>query len=163
MQTAKTLMTLLALGLCVVSVSQARPDTEAQAKEREATRKKIAELQATPVPDPDAVPGAVFAEPPASAAGAGQPTPEQTEHLRDATRQKIAELNAQGKTAPPVAAGNTAVKPAPATVFAPISGPPTNLSATKEGRLTELLRKYKADEITPQEYQTERAKILADP
>jgi len=56
------------------------------------------------------------------------------------------------------------VKPAPATaVFAPILAPPSNLPAAKEARLAELLKKYKADEVTPQEYQTERAKILAEP
>lgn len=34
---------------------------------------------------------------------------------------------------------------------------------TKEGRLAELLRKYKADEITPRDYHIERAKIVAEP
>ncbi len=35
--------------------------------------------------------------------------------------------------------------------------------ATKEGRLAELLRKYRADEITPHDYHLERAKIIAEP
>ena len=30
-------------------------------------------------------------------------------------------------------------------------------------RLAELLRRYQADEITPLEYHTERAKIIAEP
>jgi hypothetical protein len=34
---------------------------------------------------------------------------------------------------------------------------------SKEARLDELLRKYKADEITPHEYHFERAKIIAEP
>lgn len=34
---------------------------------------------------------------------------------------------------------------------------------SKEARLDELLRKYRADEITPREYHMERAKIIAEP
>lgn len=34
---------------------------------------------------------------------------------------------------------------------------------SKEARLDELLRKYKADEITPHDYHMERAKIIAEP
>jgi hypothetical protein len=34
---------------------------------------------------------------------------------------------------------------------------------TKAERLAELLQAYKADKITPFEYHSERAKILADP
>jgi hypothetical protein len=34
---------------------------------------------------------------------------------------------------------------------------------SKEARLDELLRKYKADEITPHQYHEERAKIIAEP
>ena len=65
------------------------------------------------------------------------------------------------------------VKPAPAKVskkpakgpqaFPPISGPPPAVSADKQQRLAELLRKYKADEITPEEYHQQRAKILSEP
>jgi hypothetical protein len=41
--------------------------------------------------------------------------------------------------------------------------PPLPISAEKEQRLQELLKKYKADQLTPEQYQTERAKILAEP
>ena len=34
---------------------------------------------------------------------------------------------------------------------------------TKEQKLAELLRRYKADEITPHEYHLGRAQILAEP
>jgi len=253
MQAAKTLLTLLALGLCVTPLSQARPDTEAQAKAREALRKKIAELEGQPVsaaPAPAVTPSATAAPvataaptataaPPAASApatteaagfstpsAAVQATPEQIERLREATRQKIAELNTKGKTvteaAPPpatVAAPATTVaatpaksaedrraeekaaaaeqkrlaeeakarekaaaeeasaratqekakakaeaKPAPkASAFEPLPAPPTNIAASKEARLAELLKKYKADEITPEQYHTERSKILAEP
>jgi hypothetical protein len=47
--------------------------------------------------------------------------------------------------------------------FEPIKGPPTGLSPEKEKRLHELTQRYFADEITPQEYHAERAKIMSGP
>jgi hypothetical protein len=37
------------------------------------------------------------------------------------------------------------------------------ISAAKEAQLRALLAKYKADQITPEEYQKQRAEILAQP
>ena len=54
-----------------------------------------------------------------------------------------------------------AVRKAPVTK--PLESPPLPISADKEQRLQELLKKYKADQLTPEQYQTERAKILAEP
>ena len=51
---------------------------------------------------------------------------------------------------------------APST-FAPLSGPPTPLSASKAQRLQELLQQYKADKISAGNYHEQRAKILAEP
>lgn len=64
MQISKTLLTLCALALCAVLVSHATPDSEAQAKAREALRQKMAELEGPPI-----------AEAPAATAPATQPTP----------------------------------------------------------------------------------------
>jgi hypothetical protein len=64
----------------------------------------------------------------------------------------------QAKTAPAPAAG---LKGSPA--FPPVEGPPLPISAAKDQRLQELLRRYKADEITPEQYHQQRAKILAEP
>ena len=47
--------------------------------------------------------------------------------------------------------------------FEPIQGPPTGFSTGKEQRLKELLDRYMADEVTPDQYHAERAKILAEP
>jgi hypothetical protein len=44
-----------------------------------------------------------------------------------------------------------------------IGGPPTGLSSAKEQKLAELLEQYKADQLTPDQYHAERAKILAGP
>ena len=50
-----------------------------------------------------------------------------------------------------------------APALTPIQVPPPAISADKEARLAELLRKYKADQITPEEYHQQRAKVLSEP
>jgi hypothetical protein len=41
--------------------------------------------------------------------------------------------------------------------------PPTSLSSSKEAQLADLTRRYKADQVTPEEYHKERAKLIAEP
>lgn len=41
-----------------------------------------------------------------------------------------------------------------------LSGPDLPLSAEQQSQLAELLKRYRADEITPEEYHRERARIL---
>jgi hypothetical protein len=43
----------------------------------------------------------------------------------------------------------------------PIAAPDLPISASKEAQLRDLLSKYKADLITPEEYHRQRAAILA--
>jgi len=50
-----------------------------------------------------------------------------------------------------------------AASFQPIEGPALPYSASKKEQLDELLRKYRADELTPEQYHQQRAKILAQP
>lgn len=50
----------------------------------------------------------------------------------------------------------------PVTVHAGMTPPASPFSTPKQGRLDELLRRYRADEITPQEYHTQRAAIIAE-
>jgi len=45
----------------------------------------------------------------------------------------------------------------------PIVAPPLPISTSKESQLQALLEKYKADQITPAEYQKQRTAILAQP
>jgi len=45
----------------------------------------------------------------------------------------------------------------------PIPAPALPISAAKQEQLQALLARYKADQITPEEYQTQRAAILAQP
>jgi hypothetical protein len=44
--------------------------------------------------------------------------------------------------------------------FAPIEPPPVPVSPEQEAQLQDLLQKYKADQITPDEYQAQRAAII---
>ena len=43
----------------------------------------------------------------------------------------------------------------------PLQPPPAPVSAQQQEALQSLLQRYEADQITPDEYQAERAKILA--
>lgn len=100
-----------------------RPDTEAEARAREALRQKMQELTGAPaVGNPPAYP--VQPPPSGKTPNVVTPTP---------------------PTTPP--GGNVLVKN----------------TGSKERRLDDLLRLYKADQITPQEYHVQRAKILAEP
>ncbi len=45
--------------------------------------------------------------------------------------------------------------------FPPLEGPPLPISGEKQQQLAILLQKYKADQISPEEYHAERAKILS--
>jgi hypothetical protein len=47
--------------------------------------------------------------------------------------------------------------------FAPIVAPPLPISAAKQQQLDVLLAQYRANQISPEEYQKQRAAILAAP
>jgi len=72
---------------------------------------------------------------------------------------------------PPAKPAAPAVKPAPANVsyagkslgFKPVEAPPPPVSAQKEAELQALLARYMANQVSPDEYQKERAAILAEP
>ncbi len=113
---------------------------------RESTRQKIAELNAQGKGGATVTAAAQSLEP----AAGGVP---QTKLAAEEAKA----LAAQEKSAAKAKHALTA------TAFAPIPPPPTNYSATKETRLADLLKKYKTDEISPDAYHTERAKILAEP
>jgi hypothetical protein len=104
---------------------------------------------------------------------------------RAALLQKMSEIESQSPATPMPAPEKVVVKktekpvekietpapvvmqPKPAMVaepmVKPIETPALPISATKEERLQALLQKYKTDQITPEEYHTERAKIMGEP
>ena len=128
-------------------------DTPAQAAARVALEQKLQELNSNPPTAPAPAPAVVnlpAMDTPAQAAA------------RAALEQKLQDLNNNPPTAPATASAvvktaphNTDVKPLPAAAVA--------VPLSKEERLRWLLVRYKADEITPQEYYTQRAAILAEP
>ena len=93
----------------------------------------------------------------------------QAEQLREALRAKMAAEAANPSTPavvvtpPPAASKPTASRKTPAVVIPLPEPPPSALPATKEARLAQLLQQYKADQITPEQYHIERAKIIAEP
>jgi hypothetical protein len=122
-------------------VAPVRTEPDAIAKARMAVRQKLEELEAqeaaqelTPVVEP------VVAEP---------------------VQTKIKPVRKTAAPAGRAEAERQALKTSDA--FRPLEAPPSSLSASKETRLAELLQRYKADQITPQEYHTQRAAILAEP
>ena len=131
-----------------------------------------------PMEDPVASPAqAEFSEPVSASEAAADA------RMREALQQKMSELNAKPavavtpapapKPAPVIksqAPTYSAVPVAPAVgtvvVAAPkptqIEAPVSTLPVTKQDRLAELLRRYKADELTAQDYHAQRAAILAE-
>jgi len=93
-----------------------------------------------------------------------QPTVEsQANRPADAVAQEQAQTTVVTKQAKPeknVKKAEARKKPA---AFKPIERPSPPMAEDKAQRLTALLLKYRADEITPDQYQAERARILAEP
>ncbi len=121
-------------------------DSEAAARQREALRKALA------APAPESVP-----------APKAPPTPGAAEHAEPAAKPSKAGkkgeprfLDVPGLTTP----SHSPVLSPSGTFSDPV---PSGIPATKEGRLYELLRQYKADAITAEDYHAKRAAILAAP
>jgi hypothetical protein len=138
-----------------------------------------------PAPAPVPAPGADMVQPTPAPAMAASPASdsEAQAKARAALLQKMSEIDTQPAATPPLAPEKVvvqqmetpaAVAPVAAPVetksdvvvepvVKPMETPALPISATKEERLQALLEKYKADQITPEEYHTERAKIIGEP
>lgn len=209
MQTTKFLVVLgAAVALVAPRSAFAAPDSEAQAKLREAMRLKMEELNAQAAPAPAAPapqpkpavvevikpterpPTIVVPVPvePAPATPVSAPVlapkvnnsearfselPDEAEAAKNAQlleglRAKVAAEKASAPVvtapaAPAKSAGSSVVTPAVAVpITANMEAPASPLSGSKQDRLAELLRRYKADEITPQDYHKQRAQIIAE-
>jgi len=171
--------------------SFAASDSEVQAKMREALRQQMEALdtQAAPAPAPAAksapapavaaAPTVVVPVPVEAAATAAKSDSVFSEvpvddsnaaaaKQREALRQALA---AEPAVAAPAKPGVPvfAPVPAPTTTSVVASQPLTEpaiapaFSGSKQNRLAALLQQYKADQITPQQYHTQRAAIIAEP
>jgi len=123
-----------------------RPDSELIRKSREAMRQKMNDIIARePAPPPG------FSTP--------QAVPGSSEHeavsaAQQAARRSPASAKPAKRQAPTFQ---------PAQPFQTLQGPPLPISADKQSKLADLLRKYQADLVTPSQYHEARAKILAEP
>jgi hypothetical protein len=89
------------------------------------------------------------------------------ETLRTALREKMSEPEPMPAPAP-VAAKQATTKPmgtpnTMASEFVPLPKPESPISSSKESRLSELLKLYRDNAITPAQYHEQRAAILAGP
>ncbi|HEY2084033.1 MAG TPA: hypothetical protein VGI88_14720 [Verrucomicrobiae bacterium] len=159
---------------------------------QEAPAAPVKPAPAAPVATKPAAPAAPVAKSPAPSEAAPAPmyspapvTPANSadsEKLREALDQKMKanEAAAAANPAPAPAMANTenppgthaAPKPTakptqkspqPAMTLPQLSGPPSSLPAAKQQKLDELLQQYRADQLTPQQYHEQRAKILSEP
>jgi hypothetical protein len=91
-----------------------------------------------------------------------------------AAKAKVAKAKKEKKQKPAPTAQSTAAPAQPANTagnnyagkdlgMKPIAAPALPIAASKEERLQALLVKYKADQISPEEYHQQRAAILAEP
>jgi hypothetical protein len=80
-------------------------------------------------------------------------SPDEIAKAREALRQRVQSIT----YAEPTSNGGNPLSAS----FPPLEGPPLPISSEKQQRLNDLLQRYRADQITPSQYQTERAKILA--
>lgn len=147
------------------AVSPAPPNPETKAKLREALNKKLDELRAQEGQNnrdkaqaalrqaQDAARQNPQQYPPAQAPpNAANPQPPQVQAIP---------VSPAPPAMPSAPAPKASLKTAQA--FPPIQGPDLPISAAKQQRLSELLSKYRADQITPEQYHVQRAKILAGP
>ena len=134
-------------------------DTAAQQQALEVLRSKQGAKPAPAVvsaPKPVAKPAAkpVEVRTPAVAVSAPVANPAYVPPSDTAAQQKALEVLRSKPVAKPAAPTLVSkATPAPIPAIAP---------TTKEGKLAELTRRYLNDEVTPREYHTQRAKILAD-
>jgi hypothetical protein len=146
---------MLAIGIFAFYMSFASvraQDNPAQAAAREALMKQMNGLQAPEPQSPSAQPTVpVVAAKPAGPAPPMEPVAP--------AAPGILMLQTNAVVAPPAIPPVSVTVPAPIPIIAP--GLP--ISMTKEQRLQALLARYKADQVTPEQYHTQRAAILAEP
>jgi hypothetical protein len=110
---------------------------------------------------------------PMAAPAQGTLSPDAEARAREALHQTEAGLDAPKGTAvaatqvknsaPPAGWHETAPPPAPKTPETAATHAAGSAAISKQARLADLLNKYKMDQITPEQYFQQKAKILAEP
>ena len=90
-----------------------------------------------------------------------EPAPEITETPQQQMQRQ--QRSAKRRTFSPFQSQKTPVVQVDNYGFAPIQAPAAPVSSDKEVALRALLAKYRADELSPAEYQAERARIIREP
>jgi hypothetical protein len=140
--------------------AEKKAKAEAEAKKKDDTKaREEAEAKATAEKgkSTQAATNAPAADKPATKAEA------EAKKKADAKARKEAEAKAKAEKGKPSQTAADAPVVKKGTPVKPLESPPLPISADKDQRLQELLKKYRADQLTPEQYQAERAKILAEP
>jgi len=120
---------------------------------REALRQKMRETEVQPATGTPELP---------VVQGPNPVAPEKLDAAREALRQEMVEAEAQEQARKEAERRDAALRQQSGG-YEPLRGPPVALAASKQLRLQNLLAAYRADQITPEQYHAERAKILAEP
>ena len=159
MKISKLLAAVGVIAFCVSFASVRAQDNPAQAAAREALMKQMNQVQAPEPQTPAAAPTAPEAPAapvaPAAPAVVVEPAAAAPAAPAAVAAPAVVILQTNVVAAPPASVSI----PSPA----PIVAPALPISMTKEQRLQALLAQYKSDQITPEQYHTQRAAILAEP
>lgn len=175
MHMPKNLFLVGATALCLTAFAALAKDTDADAQLREAMRKSLSESKpqaapastakptTAPIPAATAAPTTTTASPiVTTTAAAPANTTNDPEVLREAMRTRMATESTATASTAPSATKSAATSSTRAASFTPLTPPPSPLPASKSQRLQALLEQYKADQITPEQYHSQRAKIIAE-
>jgi hypothetical protein len=177
MQTSTLSLFLSLAGAAALQLHAQPASADAQNRALELLRHTISQEQTGYAGSRPAEPatGLTPMQPPATAASFS----DQQERAIMLLRQKVAESDQAGATAVQPrpratrSGASTTLSPRPGTRSHSVTPPPASKPAapaldpsaprTKQQRLAELLEQYRADKLSPTEYQAARAKILAEP
>jgi hypothetical protein len=150
----------------IVKTPAATNATPAKAVAAKTTQPKAAKTTAKASSPKTKSPAATNAAP-AKVVAATQPQPKATKKadakpaVAPAPAKKAVKAKSKGKPAAKPAKPDETVYPGRSLGFNPIAPPPPPVSAEQQAALRSLLDRYMANEITPDQYQAERKKILA--
>jgi len=158
-----------------MSPASTAADPQAIEKARQAVREKLGEPESVPTDSPEVAKARAALR--QNLATTTQPTYSTQSPVGYQGADKAAHAQAEAQTKAEKAAQIEAEKSEAAAqaerrakrganmdpaAFQPIQSPALPISGDKQQRLADLLQKYRADQITPEQYHQERAKILGE-